>query len=146
MNGGKKLPSVDGPQSSNGHLHQRVPPSDPGVATAAAAAQGEPTEKRDVFPPGQRVGAMAAMGAWAYDALARRPAAQAHVQEAAEGQPKETRKDGSENANHTRDEYTVRINRRVGSSFPTLSIEKRKGWKRSKAVALAIPSYNPIGP
>jgi len=49
------------------------------------------------------------VGAGADDAFTRRPAAQAHVQKAAEGEAEKAGKDGSENANHARDEYTVPI-------------------------------------
>jgi hypothetical protein len=58
--------------------------------------------QRHVLPPGQRMAAMAAVGAGLDDALARRPAAKAVVQGAAAGQPQQARKDRSENPNRRR--------------------------------------------
>jgi tetratricopeptide (TPR) repeat protein len=54
------------------------------------------------LPPGQCVIAMAAVRARAHNALALWPAAQAHVEKAAEGQAQQAGEDRSQDANHAR--------------------------------------------
>jgi len=68
----------------------------------AAPTQKNPTDQWDVLPPCERVAAVPAVGARLNNALALRPATQADVQKAAEGEPEQTGKDGSQNANHMR--------------------------------------------
>ena len=55
------------------------------AAGAAAAAEENPTEERNVFPPRQDVFAVAAVGAGRDDAFALRKAREEDVEEAAEG-------------------------------------------------------------
>ena len=76
------------------------------MAAAAATAKKHPTDERNILPPGEGVGAVAAVGAGVDDALAGGPAAQAHVEEAAEGEAQQAGEYRCENANHARVEYT----------------------------------------
>src|ERR1019366_3664426 len=96
------LPGGNCPQDPHSKFDERIPPTDRGPADAAAATEDEPTEERHVLRPGERVGAVAAMGAGLDDALAVGPAAQAHVQKAAKGQSDKASEDRSRNANHFR--------------------------------------------
>jgi len=63
-------------------------------------AQGEPAQEREVLPPDEGAAATGAVRARLHDALALGPAAEAHVQEAAEGQPEQRRHCRAENADH----------------------------------------------
>jgi len=63
---------------------------------AAAAAEGDPTEEGQVFPPGEGVIAVAAVGAGRDDAFALGEAGDEHVEEAAEGQTQEGGEDCAE--------------------------------------------------
>jgi len=56
------------------------------VAGAAAAAEQEKADEWQIFPPGERVFTVAAVGAGRDDALVFRKAYQHHVQKAAEGE------------------------------------------------------------
>ena len=113
QNSGQGLPRGKNPQRGNRKLHQRIAPADPGAAGAAAASEGDPTEERDVLPPGERAVAVAAVRAGADDALARGPAAQADVEKAAEGEAEQAGKDRSQDTNHVEVEYIAAHPRKV---------------------------------
>lgn len=84
-----ELNPENGPEDADCQFDERVAEADPGVTLAAAAAEDEPAQEGQVFPPGQGVGAAAAVGAGCGDAFAMGPAGDYDVEEAAEGEAEE---------------------------------------------------------
>jgi hypothetical protein len=84
-----------GPEQGYGELDEGIAQADPGLAGAAAAAEENPTEQGQVFPPGEGVFAVAAMGAWRDDAFAFRKTGEEDVEEAAEGEAQQRGEDGA---------------------------------------------------
>jgi hypothetical protein len=95
------------PEHGNDYFGEGVAPGDRDVAGAAAAAQQNPTEEREILPPGQGVIAVAAVGARGDDALVFGKAYQHDVEKAAEGQAKQCCKDGSDALNFVHDTDSV---------------------------------------
>jgi len=77
---------AEGPEYADGELDERVADADGGLARAAAATKDDPTEDGQIFPPGEGVFAVAAVGAGCDDAFALGEAGEKDVEEAAEGQ------------------------------------------------------------
>ena len=81
------------PEKPHSQFNQRISDADPGAALAAASAQQNPAQNRQIFPPGEDMVAMAAVGAGMDDAFVFRKARQNDVKKAAEGQPEEPDED-----------------------------------------------------
>ncbi len=71
-----------------------IEPGDAGVALAAAATEEEEAEEGDVFPPGEGVGAGAAVGGGESEVFGVGPAGAENVEEAAEGESEAGGKEG----------------------------------------------------
>jgi hypothetical protein len=65
------------------------------LARAAAATENDPTEEGEIFPPGEDVIAVAAVGARRDDALFLWKSGQEDVEEAAKGEAEEGREEGA---------------------------------------------------
>ncbi len=96
----KRAPRAGGPEHADSGFNKRVAPRDTGAAGTAAATEGEKAEKGDVFPPLEGAVAGTAVGVREDDALIGGPSAEAHVEEAAEGQAQQCGEDGSQDAEH----------------------------------------------
>ena len=64
---------------------------------AAAPSEDDPAQEGQIFPPGEGVAAVAAVGARRYDAFVLRKPRQDDVEEAAEGQAQQGGENGSDN-------------------------------------------------
>lgn len=84
------------PKQCNPQLDQRVADTDPRAALAAAAAQQEPAQDRNILPTGEDVVAAAAVGAGRDDALFLRKTLKDDVEEAAEGEAEQRGEDCAE--------------------------------------------------
>lgn len=95
--GWRKGPPTGSPEQPDGEFDGGVAEADGGVALAAASAKYEPTQEGQVFPPGEGVVAVAAVGARGGEALFLGKADQEDVEEAAAGEPEEEGEHGGGN-------------------------------------------------
>lgn len=82
------------PEDTDCELDYGIAEADGGAALAAAAAKDKPAQEGDVFPPGEDVIAMAAVGARGCEAFFFREADENDVEEAAEGESEQEREEG----------------------------------------------------
>lgn len=92
------IPDSGCPENCDQQFYEWVAEADCGVAVLATASQDEPTQEGSIFPPGERVFAIAAVRAGADDAFSIGPTAQADVEKAAKGEAQEGCKECGESA------------------------------------------------
>lgn len=91
-----ECPPAGGPEDANCELNGRVAEADGGVALAAAAKKNKPAQEGDIFPPGEGVIAMAAVGARGGEAFFFREADEQNVEKTAEGESEQKCEEGGD--------------------------------------------------
>ena len=87
---------ADGPEHADEELDRGIDDRDRLVAAAAARAQGDPADERDVLEPRELVSAAGAARARTHHAQLARPSGDAHVEERSDAEAEDERVDRGE--------------------------------------------------